>query len=323
MNTYRLLFFLMPYFLGVSTSFPLCYFQEASLEDIARIAAFCTDQKIDPQGLLMHLSNQGGRWGAVAIEEQTEEIKGLALMAPVRSDGQAAIDYLYTEPGIKGLTESLLRYVLAKFQARDIKNSSLPAQVLFRSGIRTINTGVQDMLKAFFPSSINYIFYPAQRFINPDAEAIGVMQRYLRLQNTRKGIFQPDEIHTNNKRELIAACLGDVVVGVGAVIYPAPDLFKDKEANVDQETKLFLTTHNTDAYLEHIALEEGFQDVGLYEALLQEVSTVLRSQHVAGFFTIANIQEKQLLQKEGFQQKSPVPHATNKETTYTLMHKTF
>lgn len=323
MNTYRLLFFLLPYFLGVSTAFPLCYFQEASLADIARIAAFCTDQKIDPQGLLMHLSNQGGRWGAVAIEEQTEEIKGLALMAPVRSDGQAAIDYLYTEPGIKGLTESLLRYVLAKFHAKDIKNSSLPAQVLFRSGIRTINTGVEDMLKAFFPSSaIRYIFYPAERFINPDTEAAAVMQRYLRLQNTRKGILHAHEIHTNDKRGLIAACLGDVVVGVGAAIYPAINLFKD-EATFNEETRLFLTTHSTDAYLEHIAIEEGFQDVGLYEALLHEVCNVLQAQHVPGLFTIATLQEELLLMQQGFQQESSVRHATSKETAYTLMYKTF
>lgn len=242
------------------------YYKEATVADAVRIAMFCEEQSVEPSRLMLHLNQKENRWVFVTIELGTEKIKGLALGQTNKAQSQAVIDFLHTDPTIYKLTEVQLRHILTQMNKASITACVLPAETLLRSGMRSIKTNVAEMLNTLTIGSLRFDFYGAARFVNPDNEALCVLNKYYQLTHSQDQ--QPSSLESMTTKTLLlakkyqparsgllAAYCGDAIVGITGI---TPSL----------------TSHQKNlACLDKVVVDEGFCNETLTRALLEQITT--------------------------------------------------
>ncbi len=238
------------------------YYKEATAADTLRIEIFCEEQHIEPSKLMLHLNGKDSHWAFVAMELETEEVKGLALGKTDKEKSQASIDFLYTDPKIYKLTEAQLRYMLVQLNKKAISLCVLPAQTLLKSGIRSIKTDISGMIDTFTLGTIRFEFYPNTCFINPDKETLSVLYKQSQLMHkgsvaSKKSTAALIPILAKKYQEpksgLLVAYFGDVIVGITGI-------WQD------------LTSKKNQAHVDAVVTEDGFDSTELRNELLKQIT---------------------------------------------------
>lgn len=287
------------------------------MEHCDKIGAFYHLQNTHSDNLRAHLQGDESLWAYVLMELETDAVRGIAYGSTNTETNETSLETILSDDNNAGLTEYLLRHVLATLKKKNIAVCSMPAQEIYRSGIRTIKTAVSSMLENFEIASIRYVLYPAHRFEQPDAEALNVLRTYCHMYHRfysqapffyNAGYKKLDAafidscipsmkaIYSRPQSAILTAYFKDVIIAASAVtpLDPIEPQELDNEYLIetinalknepkDKSDRLLKTAYET-----NVLVDEGFRRLGIRISLEKQLIEFSKKMGYSGFSFITD-----------------------------------
>jgi hypothetical protein len=323
-----LMFLLFAFFSNLNATY---YCEQATMAHLDRISLFCYMQNTHVENLRTYLQGDESMWTYVIVELETEKIRGIAIGTTHPYSKETSIVSIFSDAPQAGLTEYLLHYIFTALDEKKIKSCGLPAQEIYRGGMRTINTNIEDFLKKFKTTELRYVLYPASRFEQPDEEALNVLRTYahmlyrfykgapffynggykkLDLETIDARIPGMIKTYSRPKSALLVAYLKEVMIAAAAItplesISPVEDdvEYVNPIINmINKDERVACEKLLRCAYLTNVLVDEGFRHLGIRTTLDQKLAEFAKQAGYSGFSYVVDkpTWHPEVTEKHGF-----------------------